>query len=316
MFCSRYKRLLVPYVECELDERGRARVESHVLHCPRCAQELELVRAVSGALRSTQIPAMEPAPDLWAKVSARIERETTNPANRGIRLTQTASVCAAVVLAVVVGASLIRTNLPPETGRLTGPAKHAVEGRTPGSKSTRPPTQTSPPGDAAISSAPLPGQVTHVASGVVQKRPAVRPHVRERRPLVKQSAHNLAQPPGPAPAVEPEQAAAPAAANESTSTTNLSGIAAGPARAGALTANADAAGTMDARSVPGAAAAHMGESESYCLAYEPGAKAAAFRARSDYFPEALEPHGRLGESVVDALNETEGVRTAALFTYP
>ncbi|MGB9618866.1 MAG: anti-sigma factor family protein, partial [Armatimonadota bacterium] len=127
MFCARYRRLLVPYMECELDERARARIEAHVLRCPKCAAELELLRSVSGAIRSVGVPAMEPAPDLWARVSARIEQETASPARKPwVRVSQAASACAAAVLVGVIGISLVRTNSPQETGRPVYLNKNAV----------------------------------------------------------------------------------------------------------------------------------------------------------------------------------------------
>lgn len=98
--CIIYRRLLIPYSEGSLDERRRARMERHISGCERCRAELEMIRSVSGALRCVESPAMEPAHDLWAKVSARIADEPP-PARHSTWLTWLPAGAAAVLTAVI-----------------------------------------------------------------------------------------------------------------------------------------------------------------------------------------------------------------------
>lgn len=113
MFCFRYKRLLIPYNEGVLGEAERAGVEAHLSRCAGCRSELEAVRSVSGALRAADVPAMEPATDLWAKVSARIETEAARPAPRPwLKVSQAASACAAALLLAVVGIGMFGPDAP------------------------------------------------------------------------------------------------------------------------------------------------------------------------------------------------------------
>lgn len=119
MFCSKYRRLLIPYSECGLNERTRARVEAHLARCPSCAAELRVVQSVSAVLRQADTPTAEPAHDLWARVNERITSPApakTGPAWLGIA--QAATVVAGVVLVAIVGLSMMRTSPPVEVARV------------------------------------------------------------------------------------------------------------------------------------------------------------------------------------------------------
>ena len=117
MMCFRYRKLLVPYSEGGLDARTRARVERHLGLCKSCAADLRAIQSVRQALTRSDNPAMEPAPDLWAKVNARITEE---PIRRdSIARTwalRIAPAAAAAVLMAVVASSIMRPHPPAKSG--------------------------------------------------------------------------------------------------------------------------------------------------------------------------------------------------------
>src|SRR5436305_9445794 len=53
-------QLLSAYIDGELLPADRDRLEAHVRNCPACAQELEVMRGVSGALRDIQFDELKP----------------------------------------------------------------------------------------------------------------------------------------------------------------------------------------------------------------------------------------------------------------
>jgi hypothetical protein len=369
MLCLKYKRLLVPYMECELDERVRAKVERHVSRCARCAAELELIRSVSGAIKSAEMPAMEPAPDLWARVSARIEREATRPAPRPwIRVTQAASACAAAVFVAVVGISLMHTNPPPQSLPPASEKKiPAVANRA--ARSTG--AETHGPAVASLPrpSRTAPAEGTRVAVGVSNvPAPPMRPHP-GRKPAgsrsypaapppvwyEKKDVDRLAEAPKP-PAASPTDeeavgdrvAVGTTAAKAATAAGAVldTGVFEAPNRSAsaphgdlsradfalAVPSAPPPAGTAEygvstvakpslddasriARSSPTSAAARS--YERHPSTEVAGAPPSHFYADMGLAAGRLTVAGdEKAESVVDALNETEGVRIAALFTYP
>jgi len=121
MLCFRYKRLLIPYIECGLGDPARERLEAHLAGCESCRVELEALRSVSGALRQAENPAAEPASDLWARVNVRIQTQPTARARTPwLRAPQIAS-AAAALLVVGIGIGMVLTN-PPAVHRQSVPA--------------------------------------------------------------------------------------------------------------------------------------------------------------------------------------------------
>ncbi len=312
MLCLRYRRLLVPYIECELDERVRAKVEAHMSRCERCAAEVELIRSVSGAIKSFEVPAMEPAPDLWAKVSARIEREVARPARRPwVRITQAVTACAAAVFVGVVGMSLLNMNAPTES-RLPPEAKKpaaGVEDRTPGSKGVDVPTAVVA---AAPSRMPAPVESPPVVSGGrIAPAPRVRVYVPRRQPVVERLAAappvTVRSVPGESVETVRRDPAAPLAEDARERFSESGIVVAKHGETGRLRRGVPAAPSMGlSPASPGRP--FVGDTAS---AEETATYGADLAAR-----EVMAAVGAEGESVVDALNETEGVRIAALFTYP
>ena len=113
MMCFRYTKLLVPYSEGGLDARMRARVKRHLEVCKNCAADLRAIQSVGQALTRSDNFATEPAPDLWAKVNARITSRPVrrHPTARSWAL-RIASAAAAAVLMAVVASSIMRPHLP------------------------------------------------------------------------------------------------------------------------------------------------------------------------------------------------------------
>ncbi|MCE5314783.1 MAG: hypothetical protein ABFD49_03400 [Armatimonadota bacterium] len=115
MLCHRCRKLLISYSENSLDEHSSTRLERHLAHCDQCRCELEMVRSVSSALRQADNPAMEPAPDLWAKVNARISDEPTPAKRSWIWSLMPAGVAA--VLVAVIALAIIRPGMQPQLTR-------------------------------------------------------------------------------------------------------------------------------------------------------------------------------------------------------
>jgi hypothetical protein len=67
---------LSPYLDGELDDLHRARLEAHLAGCADCAAVLADLRAIVAA--APQYPGREPARDLWAQIEARLETEGRN----------------------------------------------------------------------------------------------------------------------------------------------------------------------------------------------------------------------------------------------
>lgn len=108
MLCFRYKKLLVPYAEGTLDEQTHERMRMHIERCKRCAAELHTIESMSKALCQAA-PQVEPAEDLWTKVSARIADENTAPARR-VWMPKTAAAGLIAVL-IVVGYAIMRPDV-------------------------------------------------------------------------------------------------------------------------------------------------------------------------------------------------------------
>lgn len=122
MLCFRYRKLLIPYSEGGLDDWARERVERHILRCRHCERDLRAIRRVSSALIESEQPSVEPAPDLWARVNARIADHSPSPRRaRWARVSAAWSAGAAVVLIAAVGIGLLRAGLPTSMGHRSAP---------------------------------------------------------------------------------------------------------------------------------------------------------------------------------------------------
>lgn len=347
MLCLIYRKLLVPYAEGGLDARTRLKVERHLSGCRSCKQDLEAVQSMSSVLRGAEQPALEPAPDLWEKVSARITQDSVRPQPRSwLRVPQAVSAAAAVVLVAVVGYNAIRSDIDTPVIQSPGPKVSSPAQREPNRV-----TEPAPTGDRPAKSA----TVTHSDRALISSE-APKQHV-VRQSTGRSLKSIAASSKGPAPkerhAPVPVPPAAPKPADDGTydlyaadfvqpkdevqfkfeptqramKATAKTAPAAGVDMALGLN---DGAASVEAER-PGSAASF---SRVGAIPESPDGKwhdtsvAASAAVPNDTIAIVESDEGRYGEyavcaingggeeSVVDVLNETEGVLTAALFSYP
>ena len=110
MNCYSCRRKLIQYIEGALDDRASRCLEEHISRCGKCASELQSLRSISTALRSVGEPAIEPAHDLWAKVSARIANEPVPSAPSRAWLPRTAAAALLAVVVIIGGRSFFYQN--------------------------------------------------------------------------------------------------------------------------------------------------------------------------------------------------------------
>lgn len=113
--CFRYRKLLIPYSEGELGAGAASKLERHLVTCDRCRTELDGIRLVAGALCDTDAPTIEPAGDLWARVSARIADEPVRVQSRHWfgPVRGLAAGAAAAVLVAAIGVRLLSPGTEP-----------------------------------------------------------------------------------------------------------------------------------------------------------------------------------------------------------
>ena len=335
MMCYRYRKLLVPYSEGTLDERSARGLERHLERCASCAEELRVLRVVSGALRAVDQPAMEPAPDLWEKVSARIADQPA-PSRRSIlRVPQAVSAAAVVLLVAVVGFNLIRSD-----ANLTTRDEADVPANV----------------SATRSSAPSADKVKSAADNDADMAPSLEASTEARvfgqevagKPLAKQPKRPSGVVDGgssggaPRAAFDraPRRAIAPPESTEATSAKAVAAAPEPPLESVRLYAE-DSVGLMAAgrafRSAPAPMSAAREVERVVAVPAAVAAEPADVEARGDtsygtYVADSVADADTMGygcvlgmsvtsardadSPAVDVLNETEGIRTAALFSYP
>lgn len=358
MLCFRYRKLLIPYSEGALDAASREKVRRHLRECEACASDLAAIQAVSIALRDAEEPVVEPAADLWARVSARIGDDGNRrliPTRTWLRVPPALSAGAAAVLLAAIGFGVVRSDLqnaaPPSPPAVTKhrqveqappePSKLAFDSVAPVKSSDSAPARR---GEAAIApKSPAPPLAQAVAKRVVtdtrssSERPktevAAKPTLEFGRALGKTGTRIADKPiersesgywkdsPTEKPAVSSTLARRPddhrglgvpaysADVDETRSPTagvvegGTAGsedgfVAAAPAAVGALSRVGDRPAGRDA----------VGRGNlSIGVGY-----ACALKMETVPLPDS----GKDEKSAVDVLNETEGIRTAALFSYP
>lgn len=313
MLCFRYKRLLIPYSEGELDERARHKLEAHLHACERCNSDLRAIRSVSGAFAAAGAPAVEPANDLWARVSERIAAESPRPAPKPwFKTPQTISAAATAMVVVAFGFVLIRSDLLTQP-RLVQPSasttikeEHADRRAAAGSPKIAKAndgwksTLTEKPGEIVV--AKLPETSLHTNAG------AYVPDVDRR--TRGGAVDSRLRAPAPAPpsdtktefkfADEFSEEASAAKHDDHFYRDSVAALPATPAAAPSAAVSGPAPGLDAGADDAGVAGAESDGSTRYF--YAATADSDGLRVTD--------------ESVVDTLSETEGVRTAALFTYP
>ncbi len=319
MLCFRCRKLLIPYSEGELESGAREKVERHLSRCERCRSDLEAIRCVANTLLASDVPAAEPSPDLWAGVRSRIAGEKPERAPRvWIRAPQAVSAAAMLALVAAVGLTLMRSDIltqrhdyapskqqnataqsPEETDQVAlGGGEPAKSAPVANDAASEQPTTTGA-AKRTFKRPDAPREASPVAAKPHKLSKDLKTHVRvaEARPA----------PHAPAPSVE-----APSAALDYYAS---AGTARGDEAAGSDDALArervseylfDTDGDTVALAAGGAA---VGVSSS---------DASTAEVACGFAPTSGEARGSApaGESVLDELTETEGIRMAALFTYP
>lgn len=315
MWCFRYRRLLIPYSEGSLGDRARQAVERHVSVCRGCAADLEDIRAVCGVLRSAEVTAVEPAADLWSKVSERIADGAT-PARRSYRrLPHAASAFAGAVVVAAVGFYAMRTELQP-VAPTPADRQARVAAGAPGREEASAPAaaefgQPKKPGAAVYYRSPGKpagaGGTPNVVASAHPSAPSSASSPADPLPMPSSPARVVSEPPAAAPAPE----------------LMFGSLGAVRSRPG-LAPEESLDDKADLRADTGLRAASPAPDADSSLAYSMTDAPASAKSTGLMCADAVLGRPLLGadraaeteESVVDVLNETEGVRTAALFTYP
>ena len=77
---DRFTAQLSPYLDGELDDLSRARLESHLAECLDCTRALADLRAIVAA--APQYEGREPSRDLWADIERRLDEPEAVPISR------------------------------------------------------------------------------------------------------------------------------------------------------------------------------------------------------------------------------------------
>lgn len=117
---------LSPYLDGELDERTRARVELHLGECLDCARMLADLRAIAAAAPS--LPGRLPTRDLWPGIAGRLDQAEVVPLDSARRAAAAPSrhrfgwrelIAASVVMAAIGGGSVwwaLHSGAPADAG--------------------------------------------------------------------------------------------------------------------------------------------------------------------------------------------------------
>lgn len=315
LLCFRYRKLLIPYFEGELSSAVAEKVERHLAKCPRCRTELDGIRLVAGALSTSDMPAAEPADDLWARVSAQIADGSPRPA-RFSWLAPTRGLAAGLAAAVIVAVVSIKLLAPSATtvayfDSNSGSSKRqALQPLTKPDNHERVATTTAEPAVPKIAPHPAPALSNKTTAPKLPSSPPVRRWFFAKKPAGPSKPVSRTTTVGDVVALG--YGVADRAAKSIPDVTRSAGYSyhSGVSADAMAVAKAVVAAPSPGSPSPAATAAparergdapsHAGESTSGVAGY----------ALSDLSSAAPTT------SVVDDLNETEGVRTAALFSYP
>lgn len=311
----------MPYSEGVLRADVAAKVERHIASCARCAAELDMIRSVTCVLSNADMPVSEPANDLWAKVSARIADEPVRP-TLSPKLGIAAGVAAAVLVGIV-GTRLLTPVVPIQptgvktvsrVGTLTAlqraqkpVSKLQVRPHPPASKSSPVSEQRYFARSGGASSWYLkakpgrPHRPVEMASAALKDAEAYRAAIPGRVPVASR------------PVVESCRAIEGAASAPPASTGDAVPIG-GELRVGLGMDSAERAGS--AAIAPAAAGAAVPVETETLASSSPGVGRALYgEARDAGYYSNDTTRAASTVSVVDELNETEGIRTAAIFSY-
>jgi anti-sigma factor RsiW len=105
MRCGDLEALGVAYIDDEIGQPERARVDDHLRHCPPCRERIEAERAARDTVRAARLHLREPAPArLRARCEGACRQPATNPGAPAQRRSRAVplSLAAAALLALAV----------------------------------------------------------------------------------------------------------------------------------------------------------------------------------------------------------------------
>lgn len=119
MRCKEVKRRLYAYLDNELNESQRAKIQQHLRQCSNCAREAQLLTRTSRALKIWRD--VEPSDNFsatfWRKVAA---QETTQPLHPGfltrlIHIPLAVAIAAVLIIGILLG-GIVGSYLLPQNG--------------------------------------------------------------------------------------------------------------------------------------------------------------------------------------------------------
>lgn len=301
MLCFKYKKLLIPYIENELEDGLARNVERHLSKCARCRRELDSILSMSGILRNADISAMEPASDLWAKVSARIADEKPKPAVKSAFRINYVVYAAAVVILAAVGFNFMHGNPKVSEQRASTPklAPAVMAKVPPVPEKSIEPEKTAERNQPVIDKTPKEQYMN--TRPRYRKIPKYSPRPKPVYIASNEKPHS-AEPVTPVDNKPVMMADASTAVKSTRSECHFDTDAnaeSTSAVTGSLTQVASTGITV-----------FRGIARPSACAVDAGMKVAAVEA------PAVDNKDIQADSIVDTLNETEGVRVAAIFAYP
>ena len=119
MRCKDVKRKLYAYLDNELSESQKAKIQQHLRYCSDCAREVQLLTETSSALKIWRD--IEPSDDFgatfWRKVAAQEASQALHPSfvTRLIRIPFTIAVAIVLVIGLLLG-GVVGSYLLPQNG--------------------------------------------------------------------------------------------------------------------------------------------------------------------------------------------------------
>lgn len=152
--CEAMVEDLVAFLDGELTEPERSRVEAHTSTCLTCRREMDRISTVNGMLRS--LPRVTPSDDFDRRMWERLEREASRPgAPRSFRAVYWGvPLAAAAALALVWYSSVQQTGTAPGGGEATSP-RVATAPQAPAPEAARPDVAVAARPDEAADQEPI-----------------------------------------------------------------------------------------------------------------------------------------------------------------
>lgn len=150
MNCRAAKKLMLPYVEGVLDAGRKSGIQQHLNSCKSCQEECRAIDRMRQVLQSSAPDKIEPASDLWARVSAQIQpARRVQPPKPWWTSAPAVGAAAMVLIAVILSPMLYKTSQRAETTSKIARSPFGAMGG-PGMKGTPPSAMASAPGGAVM----------------------------------------------------------------------------------------------------------------------------------------------------------------------